>query len=122
MKGLRLPRFRLRTLMIAVAVVGLGFAAYRIDLTDWTVFRLYHECVVVLVPMACLLLFALIHAASDVWKGDECHPFLLGFEMVGWIELFALASFMAVNFENGRRLLQRIAPLTRWYVGGPIYA
>ncbi len=111
--------FSVARLMGAIAIASLGCAAYRVELADPSVYRLYHELVIGVVPMACLLVFGLAVAGSDVARRGACRPFWLGFELAGWVALFAVASFMAVNFENGRRAIGRLYPLTSWFVGSP---
>jgi hypothetical protein len=100
--------------MVAVAVAAFGFSAFRIDLGDWKVYRIWHEYVIGVVPMACVLTYGLFIGCSDLLRRARCHPFLVGFEVFGWASLFALASFMAVNFETQFRLLDRLDPLTQY--------
>lgn len=111
----KLPQFSIARLMAAVAMIAFVCLAYHIDLTDHRVWRLGHEYVIGVVPMASLLLFGLLVAGSDLWRRGECHPFAVGFELAGWASLFFYVSFMAINFENGRRWLDVILPTTQWF-------
>lgn len=101
------PRISIAMMMGAVIIAALGMLAYQI----------YHEYVIGVVPMACLLAFGLLVVASDVRRRGYCHPFLFGIELAGWGALFAGASFMVINLESGQRPLARIDTLTQWYVG-----
>src|SRR3954469_18426068 len=111
---MRVPCITIGRLMVAVAVAAFGLSAFRIDLGDWKVYRIWHEYVIGVVPMACVLTYGLFIGCSDLIRQARCHPFLVGFEVFGWASLFALASFMAVNFETQFRLLDRLDPLTQY--------
>jgi hypothetical protein len=65
--------------------------------------------------MLCLLLFVLITCFLDLLGKGECHPFLVGFEAVGWALLFAYASFLAVNDDYRYRTLDRLRPVTDFF-------
>jgi hypothetical protein len=111
---MQLPRISIARAMVAIGIAALAISVFRTDLTDWQVYRIWHEYVIGVVPMACVLSYGLFAAASDVLRRGRCHPFLVGFEVFGWGSLFAYASFMAVNFEAESRPLDWIFPLTRY--------
>jgi hypothetical protein len=54
--AVKTPRISIAVLMGAVIIAALGLLAYRIDLGDGRVYRLYHEYVISVVSTACLLL------------------------------------------------------------------
>src|SRR5690349_17118114 len=100
-----LPRISIARAMIAIGIAAFAFFVFRVDLADWHVYRIWHEYIIGVVPMACVLCYGLLIGCSDILRRGRCHPFLVGFEMFGWGSLFAYASFMAVNFENLTRPL-----------------
>jgi hypothetical protein len=61
--------------------------------------------------------------ALALFGKGECHPFLVGFEAVGWASLFVYASFLAVNYDYEYRTLEYLKPVTKFfYPRGCAYA
>jgi hypothetical protein len=106
--------------MTVIGITALAFFAFRVDLADPRVHRIWHEYIIGIVPMAGMLTYGALIGCCDVLRRGRCHPFLVGFEMFGWGSLFAYASFMAVNFENNTRPLDWLDPLTRYVFGGEL--
>jgi hypothetical protein len=120
---MRAARLSIGRLMIAIAVVAGGLGVIQLDRQDRDFYRFWHEYVIGVVPMACLLLFGLITCLHDLLGKGECHPFLVGFEAVGGVSLFSYASFLAVNYDNRYRTLARLMPVTSiFYPNGCAYA
>lgn len=115
---MRRPRVTIMRLMVAIAIAAAGLSAFRADLTDWRVYRIWHEYVIGVVPLACVLTYGLVIGSDDLIRLRRCRPFLVGFEVTGWAVLFAYASFLAVNFEHSRPL-DCLYPLTRYTFGTP---
>lgn len=114
MRGHRLTILKL---MVAIAIVAAGLSAFRADVLDWRVYSVWHEYVITVLPMACLLTYGLVVGASDLIRLGRCRPFLVGFEVTGWAVLFACASFMAVSIHTNDRILSRLDPLTQYTFG-----
>lgn len=116
-------RLSIGRLMIAIAIIGAGLGVIQVDRKDPDFYRSWHEYVIGVVPMACLLLYGLIAGLRDLACEDECRPFLVGFEALGWVSMFVYASFLAVNRENRYRTLERLSPVTSlFYPNGCAYA
>src|SRR5262245_4277211 len=73
-----LPRISIARAMIAIAIAALAFFVFRIDLGDWRVYRIWHEYIIGIVPMACVLSYGFVIGCSDVLRRGSCHPFLVG--------------------------------------------
>jgi hypothetical protein len=120
---MRAARLSIGRLMIAIAIVAGGLGVIHLDRHERDFYRFWHEYVIGIVPMACLLVFGLITGLQDLLDKRECRPFLVGFEAVGWVSLFLYASFLAVNHDNRYRTLARLMPVTSiFYPNGCAYA
>jgi hypothetical protein len=120
---MRPVRVSIGQLMIAIAIIAGGLGLVQLDRHDRDFYRFWHEYVIGILPMGCLLLFGLITCLHDLFDEDECRPFLVGFEVVGWVSLFVYASFLAVNYDYRHRTLMRLMPVTSiFYPNGCAYA
>jgi hypothetical protein len=111
-------------LMIGVAIIAVALGIIQTDRKSLEVYRYWHEYVIGVVPMTCLLLFGLITCLLDLRGKGERHPFLVGFETFGWATLFLYASFLAVNYgDSAIRTLDWLTPITDFcYPHGCRYA
>jgi hypothetical protein len=101
--------------MIAIAIIAAGLRIIQVDRNNPDIYRFWHEYVIGIIPMSCLLLLGLTSCFRDLrWKG-KCDPFLLGFETIGWASLFVYASFLAVNYDWKYRTLGRLMPITNFF-------
>jgi hypothetical protein len=116
-------RLSIAQLMSGIAIGAGGLYIIQIDRNDPDFYRFWHEYVIGVVPMACLLLLGLIAGLDSLVRRSKCHAFLAGFEMIGWASLFLYASFLAVNYHQKYRTLSRLMPLTHlFFPNGCAYA
>ena len=102
--------------MLAVAIIAIGFGIIQFD-RDWKnvqFYRHYHEVVIGVLPMACLLLFGIVTGLFDLVRKGECHQFLVGFEVLGWASLFAYLVYCSGHYESGDRPLSRLSTASQY--------
>src|SRR5437868_4242540 len=107
-------RLSIGRLMIAIAIIAGGLGIIQIDRNNRDFYQFFHEYVIGMVPMACILLFSLMTCLLDLLGKGECHPFLVGFEALGWASLFVYASLLIARpsprMTSGSRLRSNPGP------------
>jgi hypothetical protein len=107
---MKLPRFSIARIMAIIILAALNLAAIRAldgTSTEWGGLIVFGS-----MPMASILVLGLPCLVKGVWGRSQTHPFLIGFEGVGWtILLFytgaslLFPSFIGETLVKGMRVL-----------------
>jgi hypothetical protein len=97
---MKLPRFSIASIMAIVVIAAIDFAAIRaLDGTsaEWAGLIAFGS-----LPMASILVIGIPSLVKGFWGRGKFHPFLIGFEVVGWTVLLAYtgASMLFPSFIN----------------------
>jgi hypothetical protein len=98
----RLPSFSIAEVMVIVAIVALDCLATRVRVSPATL-----PCLICgALPMQCVLVIGLLLLFRQRRLRRKPSPFLVGFEVVGWIGLLV---YVAVCFQAPRSLDQHLS-------------
>jgi hypothetical protein len=114
---MQVPRISLAGSIAGIVIVAIGLAVLHEDLTNGTVWRHGHFLVVGVLPMACLLIWAMLVSVLGRNRRGAISPFLIGFELAGWGALFLMVLHDAATDDSewgpiglASPILQRLFP------------
>ncbi len=117
------PQLSIAQLMTATASTAIGLGLIQIDRTEGAFYRFWHEYIIGVVPLGCLLFYGLVTALIDLATTGKSSRFVVGFEVAGWLSLLIYASYLGGNYDFSYRTMSKLRPLTDYcFPNGCAYA
>jgi hypothetical protein len=108
---MRLPRMSLAGSILGIVLVAFGLAILREDLKIGEVWKHGHFLVIGVLPMACLLTWAMLIGLIGLIRRGVLSPFLVGFELAGWGMLFLIVLLDAASDDSDWGPIRLAKPL-----------